>query len=59
MTQRKAMKISAVVVVSLVALSIFSVLLFAQTAKLQGLIKGRNGDQMIVQTSDSPQQVGC
>ena len=57
MTQHKAMKVSAVVIVSLAALSICTALLFAQAAKVQGLIKGRNGDQMILQTSNSPQQV--
>jgi len=35
----------------------FSLLSFAQTVKVQGLIKGRNGDQMILQTSDSPKLV--
>ena len=45
--------------VMFVMLSVFalSLLSFAQTVKVQGLIKGRSGDQMILQTSDSPKMV--
>jgi len=35
----------------------FSATLAAQTAKVEGIIKSRNGDTMIVQTSDSPSLV--
>ena len=43
----------------LVMLSVLAVALscFAQSVKVQGLIKGRNGDTMILQTSDSPKLI--
>jgi len=40
---------------TLVALS--STIVSAQTVKVEGLIKGRNGDTMILQTSDSPKLI--
>jgi len=57
MKQSKKIAIGSVVLVAVSALSLLVTLAFAQTVKVQGLIKGRNGDQMILQTSDSPKLV--
>lgn len=45
---------SAAKYLSSVVLAGVSTILFAQTVKIQGLIKGRSGATMIVQTSDAP-----
>jgi OmpA-OmpF porin, OOP family len=57
MTKSKPFRMSCLAIVSAAALSMFTVLLFAQTAKVQGLIKGRSGEKMLLQTSNSPLQV--
>lgn len=36
------------------ALALLSPIVAAQTGKVEGLVKARNGDTMIVQTSSSP-----
>jgi len=54
MSRSRNVKYAVVVLLSIFALSLAG---FAQTVKVQGLIKGRNGDQMILQTSDSPKLV--
>jgi outer membrane protein OmpA-like peptidoglycan-associated protein len=40
---------------SLIVLAALSTIAYAQTVKVEGLIKGRSGATMILQTSDSPQ----
>ena len=54
MSYSKKLCTSLFVMVSVLAIAL---LCFAQTMKVQGLIKGRNGDTMILQTSDSPKLV--
>ena len=57
MSQSKMSRI-AYVGLSIISLTLFSTTIaIAQSAKVEGLIKGRNGDKMIVQTSDSPNLV--
>lgn len=46
-----------VAALSLVVAAMFTTVVFAQTVKVQGLIKGRSGADMILQTSDSPNLV--
>ncbi len=43
-----------VVSLSLVAAAFLSTIAFAQSVKVEGVIKARNGDTMILQTSDAP-----
>ena len=57
MTQGKLFKIASVVVLSLVVLTLLNTMAFAQTQKVQGIIKGRTGNDMILQTSDTPHLV--
>jgi OmpA-OmpF porin, OOP family len=57
MTQGKAQRFAFVVSLSLIVLALLSTVVSAQTAKVEGLIKGRNGDTMILQTSDSPKLI--
>jgi OmpA-OmpF porin, OOP family len=40
-----------------IVIATFAAAAFAQTVKVQGLIKARNGDKMIVQTQDNPNLV--
>ena len=47
----------AAVSVSLIGLALLSTTVAAQSLKLEGLIKARNGETMIVQTSESPKLV--
>ena len=54
MSRSRNVRCTLFVTLSLFTLSLVS---FAQTVKVQGLIKGRNGDQMILQTSDSPKLI--
>ncbi len=57
MSQSKMSRI-AYVVLPIISLTLFSTTIaIAQSTKVEGLIKGRNGDKMIVQTSDSPNLV--
>jgi len=48
------LRIARVVTLGLSSVLLFSTMLAAQTTKTEGLIKARNGDTMILQTSDSP-----
>jgi len=45
----------AILLLALVALS--TTIIFAQSAKLEGVIKGRNGSEIFLQTADSPKVV--
>ena len=54
MSQPSVYKINYLVLSSLIGLALLSPIVAAQTGKVEGLIKARNGDTMIVQTSSSP-----
>ena len=54
MPQLSAYRINYVVITFLMALALLSPIVAAQTVKVEGIIKARNGDSMIVQTSNSP-----
>ncbi len=54
MDQPSVYKINYLVILSLIGLALLSPIVAAQTAKVEGIIKARNGDTMIVQTSNSP-----
>jgi outer membrane protein OmpA-like peptidoglycan-associated protein len=54
MSQFDVRRIAHHVTLSLVGLALLSPLVTAQSVKVQGLIKARSGDTMILQTSDSP-----
>src|ERR1700704_6897858 len=47
-------RIAYVVTVSFIGLALLTPMAAAQSVKVEGLIKARNGDTMILQTSDSP-----
>jgi outer membrane protein OmpA-like peptidoglycan-associated protein len=46
--------IARVATVSLIGLALLTTMVAAQSVKVEGLIKARNGEAMILQTSDSP-----
>jgi len=54
MPQLSEYRINYVVITFLMALALLSPIVAAQTGKVEGLVKARNGDTMIVQTSSSP-----
>src|ERR1700744_5726720 len=54
MSQLSVYRINYVVITFLMALALLSPIVAAQTGKVEGLVKARNGDTMIVQTSSSP-----
>jgi outer membrane protein OmpA-like peptidoglycan-associated protein len=54
---RSIVAIALIVVSSLATLTLFSSAARAQTVKVEGLINGRSGDTMTLQTSDSPKLV--
>ena len=54
MSQLDVRRIAHHVALSLVGLALLSPIVSAQSVKVQGLIKARSGDTMILQTSDSP-----
>jgi OmpA-OmpF porin, OOP family len=54
MRQFNLSRIAYVAMVSLIGLTLLTTLAAAQSVKVEGLIKARNGDTMIVQTSASP-----
>jgi OmpA-OmpF porin, OOP family len=56
MARQNLLRITSVATLLLIVLAL-STVVFAQTQKVEGLIKGRNGDTMILQTSDSPNLV--
>ena len=47
-------RIAYLITVSLIGLALLSPIVTAQSVKVEGLIKARNGDTMILQTSNSP-----
>jgi OOP family OmpA-OmpF porin len=57
MTQFNSRRITYAAVLTLGFVSLLSTTLVAQTVKVEGLIKSRNGDTMTLQTSDSPNLV--
>src|SRR5258708_28930978 len=54
MSQFDVRRIAYRVSLSLVGIALLSQIVTAQSVKVEGLIKARNGDTMILQTSDSP-----
>jgi OOP family OmpA-OmpF porin len=50
-------RIAYVATLSLIGLVLLSTIVAAQSVKVEGIIKARNGDTMIVQTSDSPKLI--
>jgi OOP family OmpA-OmpF porin len=54
MPQLGVYRINYFVITPLIALALLSPIVAAQTGKVEGLVKARNGDTMIVQTSSSP-----
>jgi outer membrane protein OmpA-like peptidoglycan-associated protein len=57
MTKFNLPRIAYVACLSVISLTLFSTTVAAQSVKADGLIKGRSGDEMIVQTSDTPNLV--
>jgi len=57
MTHRKTLKIVSVSILAFVVLATFSTVAFAQSVKVEGLIKARSGNTMTLQTSDTPKLV--
>jgi OOP family OmpA-OmpF porin len=57
MTQSSRLKLPLVAFLSLIGLIFWSTTVTAQTVKVEGLIQGRNGDTMILKTSDRPNVV--
>ena len=57
MAQFNRSRITYVVTLSLIGLALLTTTVAAQSVKVEGLIKGRDGDTMILQTSDSPNLV--
>ena len=53
----KLRKIASTVVLSTTALALLSAVALAQTVKVQGVIKGRAGNTMTLQTADTPKLV--
>lgn len=57
MTERKLRSIATAVALSLTALVLLTTVVSAQTQKVEGIIKGRSGNTMTLQTSDTPKLV--
>ena len=57
MEQFSWLKFPNLAVRSLIGLALLSTTVTAQTTKVEGLIQARDGDTMIMQTSDSPKTV--
>jgi OmpA-OmpF porin, OOP family len=57
MAQFKAVRIAGVASVFLIGITLLSTTLTADTTKVEGLIKGRNGDRIILKTVDAPNLV--
>jgi outer membrane protein OmpA-like peptidoglycan-associated protein len=55
--ESKLRKIATSVVLTITVLGSLSTVAFAQSVKVQGIIKGRGGNTMTLQTSDSPKLV--
>ena len=54
MTKLNLSRTAYVAGVSIIGLTLFTTTVGAQTVKIEGMIKGRSGPEMIVQTSDTP-----
>jgi len=54
MSQFNVRRVAYFVTLSLIGLALFSPIVAAQSVKVGGLIKARNGDTMVLQTSNSP-----
>lgn len=57
MTNFSLFRFARAAISALIVLALLSMTAAAQTVKVEGLIKARNGDTMILQTSDSPKLV--
>jgi len=57
MTPHKPVKLASVGILAPILLASLSLVLGAQTVKLQGMIKARSGATIVVQTSDSPKVI--
>ena len=57
MTRYKPAKLASVVILAPIFLVSLSMILSAQTVKIQGMIKARSGATVVVQTSDSPKVI--
>ena len=57
MNESKVSKIATAVALGLTALVLLTTVSSAQSVKVQGIIKGRTGNDMILQTSDTPHLV--
>jgi outer membrane protein OmpA-like peptidoglycan-associated protein len=57
MNSYRRARIVFIAILSIILLSLLSATVFAQTTKIQGMIKGRTGATMIVQTPDASQVV--
>jgi OOP family OmpA-OmpF porin len=57
MTSLNSHRVALVAALTLSLIVLFSTSTAAQSTKVEGIIKGRNGDTMILQTSDSPNLV--
>lgn len=57
MTEYKLSRIAYAAILSIIGLTLFSTTVDAQSVKVEGLIQARNGDTMILKTSDSPKLV--
>lgn len=57
MSQRKAVQVTRVAMLSFAIFALCSAAVFAQNLKVQGLIKGRSGATLILQTSDQPKLI--
>src|SRR6516165_9564898 len=57
MSQFRLHRVISSVTLSLIALALLSPSIAAQSTKVEGLITSRNGDTMVLKTSDSPNLV--
>jgi OmpA-OmpF porin, OOP family len=54
MNKANSRRAAVLAILSLVFAALFSVSAMAQSVKMEGLIKARNGDKMVIQTKESP-----
>lgn len=54
MTKHKSLNLAWIAILSAVLIAMLSAAAIAQDAKVQGIIKGRSGNEIILQTSDTP-----
>ena len=57
MTESKLHKIATAVTLTVIVLTLFATVAVAQSVKVKGIIKGRSGNSMTMQTSDTPKLV--